>query len=234
MKEQKSIQDTVALWTLFLSIGAIMILAFVVIYTGKAGDSMTIFNTVLPVFASWIGTILAYYFGKENFKSANNQVQEMVKSMSVENKEEQKITSIMRAIYAMALYKISSKDKVKNITMGSLEKKFKESRVSRLPIVDKDNHILYMVHESQITKYLVNESSKKEDTLEKFIQSINYSIAEDSGFVVVSQKTSLKEAKEKMEKNPSCKDIFITENGTSDEPIIGWISNIRLSKYLQA
>lgn len=39
-------------------------------------DAINIFNVIPPVVASWVGTVLAYYFGKANFDAANEQVRE--------------------------------------------------------------------------------------------------------------------------------------------------------------
>ena len=37
-----------------------------------------IFGALLPLWGTWIGTILAYYYSKENFESANKNVQQIV------------------------------------------------------------------------------------------------------------------------------------------------------------
>ncbi len=60
-------------WVILIgSLAVITILAMtVIIQSDDKKDTMTIFNMILPVTASWIGTILAFYFGKQNFESAN-------------------------------------------------------------------------------------------------------------------------------------------------------------------
>lgn len=231
--KDETAQNKVAAWTLVSSGMAIMILAMIAISEDKTGkNALSIFNTTLPVFASWVGTVLAFYFGKENFKSANKQVQEMVSKMGSGEKEKEGIVSIMRSIFATALFKVPRGEKAGDITLLSLKKKFDETKFSRLPILDSDNKIIFMVHKSSIMDYLLEGKGK--DTLDMFIEQTNYSFGEGHGFMLVSKKASLKEAKEKMEQNSLCKDIFISENGDITEPIIGWISNERLLKYLDA
>jgi branched-subunit amino acid permease len=47
-------------------------------------NAMTFFHVVLPVFASWVGTILAFYYGRENFESANTQIREIIRKLTPE------------------------------------------------------------------------------------------------------------------------------------------------------
>jgi hypothetical protein len=93
-----------------------------------------------------------------------------------------------------------------------------------------------MIHESRIDKYL-SSGGKDSDTLDKFIkekgkEGIAFGL--NKGFVVVSEKATLAEAKSTMDEIKSCQDIFVTKDGKPDDPMTGWISNIRLAKFLQA
>ncbi len=42
-----------------------------------------VLTVILPVLGAWVGTILAFYFTKENFEAANRSVREMVGQVSV-------------------------------------------------------------------------------------------------------------------------------------------------------
>jgi len=37
-----------------------------------------------------------------------------------------------------------------------------------------------------------------------------------------------------MEMSENCQDIFVTENGKDNEPLLGWISDGKLSQYLES
>jgi hypothetical protein len=39
-------------------------------------------------------------------------------------------------------------------------------------------------------------------------------------------------AKEAMEKIKSCQDVFITESGSREEKILGWLTNVDITKWL--
>lgn len=38
-----------------------------------------VFASVLPLLGTWVGTVLAFYFSRENFEAANKSVQDLVK-----------------------------------------------------------------------------------------------------------------------------------------------------------
>jgi len=213
---------------------AITVLAAIAIINDSA-NTMTIFNIVLPVFASWVGTILAFYFGRENFESANQQVRELVQRLTPGERAKKPVTSIMRPLFNMAYFQIPKGKTEKDITLSELLGKFSSS-ITRLPITDADKKPKYIVHESSINKYILS-GGKEADTLEKFIttqKKAGFVFGVDKGFVVVSEQSTLTISKQKMDKIPSCQDIFVTKEGKPDEPLIGWISNVRMAKYLEA
>jgi len=231
-------RNKVAYYTLILSSIAISILAIAAIIKGDGNTAMTIFNTTLPVFASWIGTVLAFYFGRENFESANQQVKQMVQRLTPEQKAQKSVESIMYTPYAMTIFKIPDGQKVEEIKMSELKEKLTTYKASRLPIVDAQNRILYMIHESKINKYLMDSTELPLAlTLGKFLEDHSergYTFQEDDTFVIVPQNISIDQAKTKLQECGShCKDIFVTQSGSQDEPMIGWIPNVHLLEYLQ-
>lgn len=56
------------LGVVFLAIFTIMIAA------DKDQTSRLVFTTVVPLFATWVGTVLAFYFAKDNFQAATDSV----------------------------------------------------------------------------------------------------------------------------------------------------------------
>lgn len=134
----------------------------------------------------------------------------------------------MRALRDMAYFSVPKDQVEKDVKISELTKL--TDRVSRLPILDAGGVPKYMIHESTINKYLV-QNPGSDDSLQELIQS--YKCGLDNGFVIVSESTSIGAAKKRMEEIPSCQDIFITKSGKADEPLSGWISNIRLEKFLK-
>lgn len=196
-------------------------------------EAKDIFNAVLPVFSPWVGTILAFYFGRENFESANEQVRVLVEKLGPEERTKSPVRTIMRPVDQITLFRINENISENNISLTKIQEKFVGS-VSRLPIVDKDNKPKYMIHQSRVDQFLLS-TENNDPTLENFLstlQSRGLNFGLNSGFVIVPEITEISISKQKMESFAGCQDIFITKKGTPDEPLIGWISNVRLMKYI--
>jgi len=104
-------------------------------------------------------------------------------------------------------------------------------------VLADDGQPRYMIHESVVDSFLAKEEDRekaKEASLKDFAKAHESRISEGRGFVVVSESTSIADAKAKMERIPSCQDIFVTKKGESGEMLLGWVSNIRLAKKIQA
>lgn len=199
------------------------------------GNAITIVNIVLPVITSWVGTILAFYFGRENFEAANQQVLQLVRRLTPEERSTASVTSIMRRLTDLVYIKIPQGKDDRDIKLKELRTKF-GGNVSRLPVIDGDERAKYIIHESSIDKYIVLKGENDVDTLETFIASqkeAGFEFGLNKGFALVSEGTTLAAAKRRMEEIPSCQDIFVTRGGSENEPLTGWISNVRMAKFLE-
>lgn len=226
-------RNYVALATLIISGSGIIALAIGAIIV-KPDEIMTIFNIVLPVFASWVGTILAFYFGRENFEAANLEVRKMVQQITPEQRAKEPISRHMKYLDNMVYYQIPEGKDIKDIKLSDMREKL-GNNITRLPIIDVDRKPVYMIHESSLDKY-VNLGGKNTDTLKTFIdaqKSKGIEFGWNKGFIVVAEDSTLSEAKQELEKIRSCQDIFITKDGKPDEVLLGWISNVRMVKYLE-
>ena len=73
----------IARWVLWISGFTIVAISGVVIL-GAWGQphfkesSTLVFNALLPLLGTWVGTVLAYYFSRKNFESASQSVERMV------------------------------------------------------------------------------------------------------------------------------------------------------------
>jgi hypothetical protein len=215
------------------SLTSITILAYYAIKQDPT-EARNIFNVILPVFASWVGTVLAFYYGRENFESANQEVRKMVQQLTPEQRSKELVSKHMRPLLSMAYFQILKGKSDADYKLSELRTKF-GGNITRLPIIDADKKPKYMIHESSLNKY-TKAGGQDTDTLETFInnqkaEGIEYGF--NKGFIVVSEQVTLGAAKRKMEDTPTCQDIFITKEGSKSEPLSGWISDKRMSKLLE-
>jgi len=226
-------RNKLTFWIVGVSALAIIGLA-VITMLKNANEAKNIFNAVLPVFASWVGTILAFYYGRENFESANAEVRKIISKISPEQRAMEKVSKHMRQLVSMSCFLIPAGKSDADFTLSDLRKKL-GANVSRLPVIDSNSKPKYMIHESSLDKY-TSAGGQDTDTLETFIKnqkSKGIEYGNNKGFVVVSIQTTLGDAKRKMDSTPPCMDIFVTETGSSDEPIKGWLSDRRLAKLFE-
>ena len=232
-RSEQDMRNKIAERILLASACAITILGAIVIFKDTS-KSMDIFNITLPVFSSWVGTVLAFYYGRVNFESANDRVREMIDKLSPEERSTTPVGTIMRKL-----------EDTTHITLteakGEAQTKLSEMRallsgqVSRLPVISVTGAPRYIVHGSTINRYLA-EGGSENDSLADLVAKLGDKAAMGArcGFAIVGPKDSIERAKTRMESSPACQDIFVTADGGEQQPLVGWISNVRLAKYLKS
>jgi hypothetical protein len=233
-EEIKATSEKIRSWLAFIitgvSIIAITLLAIYTIYKDPK-EAKNILNVVLPVFASWVGTILAFYYGRENFETANAEVRKIIQQITPEQRAMELVSKHMRPLVTMSCFIIPTGKSIADFMINDLRNRL-SSNISRLPIIDANDKPKFMIHESSLNKY-VQSGGQDTDTIESFIKNQKadgFEYGDNKGFVVVSEQTSIGNAKRKMDSNSPCMDIFVTKTGSSDEPLLGWLSNTRLAK----
>jgi hypothetical protein len=165
---------------LIFSAIAITVLASIAIYVDSGKNTLTILNVVLPVVASWVGTILAFFFGRENYESATRLIQEL----NPEERSGSLVTTIMRRFSDTVHFKIPEGKSDADVTLKDLRAKFVKDTTTRLPVVYSNDSPKYILHASRIDNYLVS-GGKEEDTLEQFIdnrKAVGFEFGLNKGF----------------------------------------------------
>jgi len=103
---------------------------------------------------------------------------------------------------------------------------------NRVPLVNGEGCPLYIVHRSMIDQYIAKQAMKglvvTDLTLADLLGDDAMKTMFETTFIVVSERASMAEAKSAMLSVPDCRDVFVTASGTKDEPLLGWITNVRL------
>lgn len=214
-------------------VGTVVLAVAVVLADGT--DALTVFNVLVPVVASWVGTVLAFYFGRENFESANREIREMVRELTPDERARQPAVTVMHPAWHMTVLILDGPEALTTRTIGDLKSRF-VGNVSRLPILRADHSAWYMVHESRLNQYLT-AGGELTDTLQTFLDARD---AEDPpvrfdygyGFLTVAETASIADVKRELDSMPTVQDVFVTRGGTPDGEVLGWISNVRLARYL--
>jgi len=231
----------IARGVLFASIGAIFVITVVALFMVETvDDKKYVFATVLPMFATWVGIILAYYFSGENFESATQSIKEMAQQLTPKEKLESiPVKAKMIGLGVMEKLNISPSKTVAQINiMDDILKFFDTKKRNRLPILDENSHPKFIIHRSMVDKYLTQKvaqgleiTATQQLTLSNlFTDDPQLKTIFEKGFAIVPATATLGSAKEEMEKVKNCLDVFVTEKGSRDEPVMGWITNLIITE----
>ncbi len=192
-------------------------------------------QSLLPIWGTWVGTVLAFYFGKSNFDAASKSYQEVIKTLS----SDEKIASV-KALDVMIPFDEIVKlfyDESKDTTIKDILNMDSFKKYNRYAIFNNDKTLRYIIHRSEFTKYITSKAFEKvnvdEITLNKFIEdgekSENNIWLDCACFISIS--ANLLEAKNAMAGVHGCQDVFVSRTGKTNEPVIGLITNIMILEH---
>jgi hypothetical protein len=213
------------------SIAGITIISLAVIYFSpdRGPAAQYVMTGVLPLLGSWVATVLAYYFARENLRAATNSVSTLMTSQ-----KDDRLSSIPvkdKMIERTRIVTLSDRFKpVSEATIKDVSAYLKDRAVRRAPVLTDVGAIAQMVHTSTIDQFVRDQVTAGGKTFEqlKFSDLLGVPALKDlleKSFALVAEAATLADAKAKMEATPNCEDVFVTKTGASTEPVIGWITD---------
>lgn len=120
----------------------------------------------------------------------------------------------------------------RDLQLLSLKSELRQAVRTRLPLLDEQKRPLYVVHRSMVANSS-RISSREVPTI--WLLKVADMLADErlqalfaGAFAVVPQKSTMREARAAMTSIPDCRDIFVTDTGSKDEPVTGWLTNVDL------
>jgi hypothetical protein len=145
-----------SIWGLVILGGLIILLSFT--NADSSGKAKVVFDSLLPVFGTWVGTLLAFYFGKANFESGARVAQgaadgDKLRSIPVKDKMigPGKITTLPPDLQGK---------QDSEIPLKTVSEHLKNVKLDRLPLFagNKGSGVAEkVVHLSKIEKYLADK-----------------------------------------------------------------------------
>ena len=235
-------------------IATVVIIAGIILLKQADGDPQKIvqatsiitgtFYALLPVIATWVGTVIAFYFGKANFEAAGNLVKQITNSDQKLQAIKVSDPGVMILFNDISFNKdiVSKEDKDINVQKDLIDFMDTNKKGERLPIFNDKKVLRYIIHESTVNEFVRKLISSKYDqlkdkkpediSLEQMINNTNddlkNKITKSASYI--SKTATLFEASQKLINNPLCQDVFVTETGNQNEEIIGWITNNKISE----
>ncbi len=193
-------------------------------------DYQFVYSSILPLLGTWVGVVLAFYFGKENYEAASRQYEKMIDKLTPELLDDVMVNQIMISKKTMVLKKWED---IKTKTVKDIIDFMMDVDKSRLPILDAQGKVKYIIHASILSKPIKDASNKSKpvDTSQKMEDFIkNYAGIADQ-ILLVKENEILENVREKLNATPNCKDVFVEDaNGT----LLGWLTDTLVLRYINS
>lgn len=181
-------------------------------------NTRLVFNALLPLFGTWVGAVIAFYFSRENFESASKSVSaanEAVRDMAAQTLER------LRAINVRDI--MVPRTKMQVLQLGQTEDpeaqiNFRQQvlerfvvPVTRLPVLGHDDRFRYMIHESMAYKFVSDQwrqgtGLSDNATLQDFLNHKDMRDLVSKAIAFVAATETLADAKAEMEHVQRCQD----------------------------
>ncbi|MEV0357750.1 hypothetical protein AB0H71_17005 [Nocardia sp. NPDC050697] len=215
-----------AIWIVGLSLTAITAISVMVVMMAlpedRARASQLVFSSVLPLFGTWVGTVLAFYFARENFEAATRSTL----SISSQHRHDDAVVEVMIARAQMVVHAGRSGEDLGATSLESIATIVKVTGKKRVPILDDKGSAKYIIHQSLLDSYArtVSESDHASARLDDLLSDPeNRRLAEAVAFIPIT--ATLGEARDQMHYVNGCNDIFVTASGNPSEPVLGWLTD---------
>lgn len=209
----------------------------------RFGYAKDILGVLLPVTSAWMGTIIAFYFSKENFDAATRNSLALVKQLT----PDQKLATLPIGDGMIPIEGIDPKlviegsktpanYKLKADLLGPLADKRRE----RLPIFGEGGCILLMAHRSLIDKFIVKKVGENPAitpdglTLQDLSNDSEAGPVMTGSFRTLPPSASLADAKRLMDTIPGLSDVFVTVDGTKQTKVLGWVTDGKILEKSKA
>lgn len=186
-----------------------------------------IIGVLLPVISAWVGTILAFYFSRENYVAAaeaNTKVLGLTLAQRLQRiLAEEVMITIGDAKNDFTLDKPLTKVLLKELLAQTAD----QTGLNRILIREKAGAVKYIAHRSILDKFIASQALKGNDgaalTLENLVKDSDTESWINS-FGTIDRKAPLSDVKLQMDRNPKCSDVVVTEGDS--KRVIGWITNV--------
>jgi hypothetical protein len=128
-------------------------------FAGAKDILQILFSAILPLFGTWIGTILAYYFSRENLLAANQTVQHLVNKITSDDKLKTiKARDVMIPIDQLTFkpYPTGTDDSKINLKTDFLDF-INSKKISRVLLLDENKNGKYVLHRSTIEGFIAEQ-----------------------------------------------------------------------------
>lgn len=243
--------------TSFIAIGGVSLAVIVsagIIYATSAGRAESINGAiahvekvvfaVLPMVGAWVGTVIAFYFARENFDAAAQNTRALLRDIQGERLAGISAESVMVPASKMVVARTPKDDGLK--LKSEVLKRFEDAGLGRIIIVSDDDRGRGVLHESVLNKFILGGAKPDTQfdpdgaTLKDALEDATLKPWLENSVVYVPPSATLAQVRQAMEERsrnrvqgdlPTCRDAFVTATGSPTDKVIGYLSDIDIAKH---
>jgi hypothetical protein len=230
-------------------LAAALIVAFALLaylQIGQLGNKidtllMSVFTTVIPLIATWVGTVLAFYFGTENFRQAAESTRE-----ALQFAPKKKITDVMIPYERIArLYAENEDDAETKLTIWDVIHTLSGAARRVIVFNAKTQTPIYVIRSTSppmpanwvTPDYEAGTALKTKDAgktdqdktkLKEYLE-VSGNKVDAKKFRWIDENATPEAALALMTKE-GVDDLFITKDGQKESPVLGWVTTNDLIK----
>jgi len=113
-----------------------------------------VLSSTLPLFGTWVGTVLAFYFAKDNFKEASDSTQRFAELSLQSNSNSNNLQSILVEAAMTPKDKMYFIKEISTTTIRSILNDFDNKKLRRVPVLNPDDTIIEVVYYEDLSGYI--------------------------------------------------------------------------------
>ncbi|MGI2035339.1 hypothetical protein ACRQ1B_23415 [Rhizobium panacihumi] len=216
------------------------------VFYGQPGEQT--FNILTPLFGTWVGTVLTFYFTRENFKEANDAVSKIMERVTpAQVIDQMPVRDAMKPRAKIQGHILKENGEEDTLRLSKLRDLIREG-CSRILIFAADGTIKYVIHESTLNKFIADrilhsagQTAPQQNPVDATLAQLllykpvegKLSMAETVRlFSFVGEAATLADARVAMTSTPGCEDVFVTKTGKASEPVLGWLTNSDITRQI--
>jgi hypothetical protein len=229
--------------TIFMLVFALLLLAKQNAGSDASKAAENAFNAILPVLAGWVGTVLAFYFSAASQERTSNSLDSVIQrtgqgTAGPGRPLAEKMLPLASILEVQDLTK-TKPEEIKLATLKKLVDPTAAKPITRIMFVE-NGVFRYIVHVGTLDGFLLKRTTGEgarsidELTFADMLLDPETLRVISKLVVFVSAAATLGEAKTALDSVAGAQDVIVTATGNASAPMLGWISNVDLTKALNA
>lgn len=208
-------------------LASFIIILFMLIYWVKCSNTAEsaekLFVIILPLISTWVGTILAFYFGKANFEAATKSYNQVIDRLTPDILDDILVKQVMIDKFTMVSIDTTN-PLITTFNLQGLVAFLESINKSRLPILTAGK-VNCIIHKSTLINAILKTTpNAPATTLAAFIAA-NPTVME---FDTINEDKKVEDARKIMnEKN--YKDLFVVN---ANNELTGWLTDTQIIRYM--